>query len=77
MDRISYNIDLLALVPFIAGLEVLTPVVKKSSVFWDMTLCSPLKVNRRFGETCHLHFQDCWFLACIILQGHMFFGNVG
>jgi hypothetical protein len=27
--------------------EVLTPVVMKSSVFWDMTPCSPLKVNRR------------------------------
>jgi hypothetical protein len=29
------------------GFEVLTPVVMKSSVFWDITPCSPLKVNRR------------------------------
>jgi hypothetical protein len=25
--------------------------VLNSSVFWDITPCSPLKVNRRFGET--------------------------
>jgi hypothetical protein len=29
----------------------------KSSVFWDITQCSPLKVHRRFGGTCHLHLQ--------------------
>jgi hypothetical protein len=38
--------------------EVLTAVVMKSSVFWDITRCSPLKVNVRFGGTCHLHLQD-------------------
>jgi hypothetical protein len=27
------------------GSEVLTTAVIKSSVFWDITLCSPLKVN--------------------------------
>jgi hypothetical protein len=31
------------------GSDVLTAVVMKSSFFWDITLCSPLKVNRRFG----------------------------
>jgi hypothetical protein len=25
--------------------------------FWDITLCSPLKVNRHFGGTCRLHLQ--------------------
>jgi hypothetical protein len=30
----------------------------KSSAFWDITLCGPLKVSRRFGETFRLHFQD-------------------
>jgi hypothetical protein len=39
------------------GFEVLTVVVMKSSVFWDITTCSPLKVNQRFGETCCLHLQ--------------------
>jgi hypothetical protein len=29
----------------------------KSSVFWDITPCSPLKVNGQFGGTCHLHLQ--------------------
>jgi hypothetical protein len=29
----------------------------RSSVFWDITLCSPLKVNRRFGGTYRLHLQ--------------------
>jgi hypothetical protein len=28
----------------------------KSSTFWDITPCNPLKVNLRFGETC-LHLQ--------------------
>jgi hypothetical protein len=29
----------------------------KSSVFWDITPCRPLKVSRRFGGTCHLQLQ--------------------
>jgi hypothetical protein len=28
---------------------VLTAMIMKSSVFWDMTPCSPLKVNQCFG----------------------------
>jgi hypothetical protein len=31
--------------------------ILKSSIFWDITPCSPLKVNRRFGGTRTLHFQ--------------------
>jgi hypothetical protein len=30
----------------------------KSSVFWDITLCSRLKVNQRFAGTCHMHIRD-------------------
>jgi hypothetical protein len=26
-------------------------------IFWNITPCSPLKVNRRFGGTCHVHIQ--------------------
>jgi hypothetical protein len=26
-------------------------------IFWDITPCSPLKVSRRFGGKCYLHFQ--------------------
>jgi hypothetical protein len=29
----------------------------KSCVLWDITPCSPLKVNRRLGVTCRLHIQ--------------------
>jgi hypothetical protein len=38
------------------GYEILTAVFIKSSIFWDIAPCSPLKVNRLFGVTClHLH----------------------
>jgi hypothetical protein len=37
--------------------EILTAVVIKSSIFWDISSCSLLKVNRRFGGTCRLHLQ--------------------
>jgi hypothetical protein len=37
------------------GFEVLTAVVMKSTIFWDITPCSPLSVNRCFGGTCRLH----------------------
>jgi hypothetical protein len=36
------------------GFEVFTAVVMKSINFWDITPCSPLSVNRRFGETYRL-----------------------
>jgi hypothetical protein len=38
--------------------EVLTAVFIESIIFWDIMLCSPLKVNRRFGGTCHFLLQD-------------------
>jgi hypothetical protein len=39
------------------GFEVLTAMVMKSTIFWDITLCNPLSVNRRFGVTYRLHLQ--------------------
>jgi hypothetical protein len=39
------------------GYEVLTAVVMQNTVFWDITLCSPFKVNIHFGGTYHLHLQ--------------------
>jgi hypothetical protein len=39
------------------GFEVFTAVVIKSTVFWDITPCSPLKVNRRFGGTYSLYLE--------------------
>jgi hypothetical protein len=41
----------------VVGFEVITLVVMKRSVFWDITACSLLKVNCRFGGTCHLHLH--------------------
>jgi hypothetical protein len=40
------------------GFEVLTAVIKKSTVFWDITPCSQWKVKGRFGGTYRLHLQD-------------------
>jgi hypothetical protein len=39
------------------GIEVLTAVVMKSCVFWDITPCSLLKNNRFFGGI-YYHLQD-------------------
>jgi hypothetical protein len=39
------------------GFDVLTVVVMKSTSFWQIMPCSPLKVNRRFGGTYCLHLQ--------------------
>jgi hypothetical protein len=39
-----------------AGCEVLT-LATKSPIFLDMTLYSPVKVNRRFGGTFRFKFQ--------------------
>jgi hypothetical protein len=40
-----------------AGFEVLTAVVMNNTTFWDITPCSPLSVNRRFGGTYRLHLH--------------------
>jgi hypothetical protein len=36
----------------LVGLEILTVVIMKSFIFWDVTLCSPVNVNQRFRGTC-------------------------
>jgi hypothetical protein len=35
--------------------EVLTAMSMNSSIFWDITPCSRLNFNRRFGGICRLH----------------------
>jgi hypothetical protein len=42
----------------IVGFDVFTAVVMKSIIFWDITLCSPLSFNRRFGATYRLHLRS-------------------
>jgi hypothetical protein len=66
----------------ILGFDVLTPVVMRSSIFWDITPCSPLTVNRSFGKllaTCFVLYF--FFLLGLILEledgGHMFLRKVG
>jgi hypothetical protein len=39
-----------------SGSEVFTPVVMKSSIFWDTTQCRTLKVIGRVEEKYRLHF---------------------
>jgi hypothetical protein len=39
------------------GFEVFTAVVMKGINFWDMTPCSLLSFNRRFGGKYRLHLQ--------------------
>jgi hypothetical protein len=46
-----------------AEIEVLTAVVKKSPIFWDITPYSPLKGIRDFGE----HVSSRLFSACFVL----------
>jgi hypothetical protein len=67
------------------GFEVFTTVVMKSTIFWDITPCSPSKVNRRFGGTYGLH-SAChllarWFIYHIIYTSliieALFLRNVG
>jgi hypothetical protein len=32
-------------------------LIEKSSISWDITQCSPMKVNRPFGGTYRLHLE--------------------
>jgi hypothetical protein len=69
------------------GSEVLTTVVMKSTIFWDITPSSPLKVKRRFGGKYRLHLQGlatCFhagFLLGLFFDpedgGYLFLRNVG
>jgi hypothetical protein len=42
---------------YFVAFEILTDVVMKSSVFWDITPCGPLKVDRCFGRSYRRHLQ--------------------
>jgi hypothetical protein len=56
----------------------------KITIFWDITLCSPLKVNRRFGGIHRLHLQGRKInqarsqrgagYACYLLSSHLLLG---
>jgi hypothetical protein len=40
-----------------AGFQLLTALIMKSTIIWDMIPCSSLEVNRRFGGTYCLYLQ--------------------
>jgi hypothetical protein len=42
--------------PVVPGSE--TKIKVNNSIFWDISPCSPLKINRRFERTRRLHLQD-------------------
>jgi hypothetical protein len=49
------------------GREMVVKFKLKSTVFWDITPCCPLKVNRRFGGTYCLNLQGRAELCCFTL----------
>jgi hypothetical protein len=53
--------------PVSGRLEVLSAVVMKSSIFWDITPCSPLKVNPTFRRNMS-QSSVCHLLVRLILQ---------
>jgi hypothetical protein len=57
MYSLSFKLVVLLVVKF----EVLTAVVMKSSIFWDISPCSPLKIYRRFGGA--ELFATCFILV--------------
>jgi hypothetical protein len=63
------------------GFDVRPPVVMKSCVFWDITPCSPLKVNRRFVGACRATYFHAGFLLSLFFDpgdgGDMCLRNVG
>jgi hypothetical protein len=56
----AYNLNRLRVFMFYSwyiGFEFFTAVVMKGIIFWDISPCSPLSFNRRFGGTYRLHLQ--------------------
>jgi hypothetical protein len=50
-------VNTLTTIVYAVEVEVLTAVVMNGAVFWHITLCSPVTVNRRFRGTFRLHHQ--------------------
>jgi hypothetical protein len=63
------------------GFEVLRTVIMNSFIFWDITLCSPLKANRRFGGTAPCRLFYTGLLVCSFFDpeavGSIFLRNAG
>jgi hypothetical protein len=61
---------------FSAGFVALTAVATKSTVFWDVTLCSPLDNYLRFGGTYWLHLQGWDITGLQVVSVHSFLRGV-
>jgi hypothetical protein len=48
------------------GFEIVTEVVVKSPIVWDIMSCGPLMVSRRFGVTCKL--SACFVLVSFLVH---------
>jgi hypothetical protein len=62
-------------ISIVVGFEVITAVVMNISIFWDITPCSPLRVNQRFGGTFRLHLQGsklATYFTLVFLLGLFF-----
>jgi hypothetical protein len=53
--------------------QVFSVVVMKSIIFWDMTPCNPLSVNRRFGRTSPPSSGSCLPPACLLVSCWTYF----
>jgi hypothetical protein len=59
------------------GFEFLTVKIIKSSVFWDITLCGPFKVNLHFRGIYCLHFLARRVSsACCLLHAGFLLGSI-
>jgi hypothetical protein len=61
----------------VRALQDFAAVAMKSAVFWDVTPCSLVRVQRRFGRSTLL---AAWFLStlsCSVDAGSAFLINVG
>jgi hypothetical protein len=46
-------------------------MVMKSPIFWDITLCRQLKVNRRFGRKFRLLATDFMLISCLACSSRL------
>jgi hypothetical protein len=56
----------------VVGSEALKAMVMKRCIFWYITPCRPVKVNRQLGGMCLLHLQ---LVACFMLVSCLAFSS--
>jgi hypothetical protein len=79
-DFLDLNFEFLNPVHSTVGFEVLTPVVLRVAIFWDVAPCSQY-VSRCFGVILPSHHLARWFLSRLIIEpedgDYTFLQNVG